>query len=417
LAQGWTSAQFDVVGEGNGSEAMFNDSNAELVVQDDVTNADGQPGSPQCGLVGDTGETNNLTLVPNSCCTVSGTGSLVFTEGRGTGLTPLLCTNTPEDNYFRLNTCSIPSSGGFNTPPNVSVVKGGNVYLGEGFQPAEGEPTVTSWTNLGAGASPPASHPESANVLDSAGNFNLAVVYVGADHKIYERHQVSGGAFSAWSSATYAGLSAYSAPAVIGATDPANGYLSTSMLIVALDSAHHLNALLSNGQAAISGWSTSPGRTLLGAPSGYVDSLNNFYVVGVDATTKQAYETRYIPGRGFQGWSPEDGVTTFGTGVAASFAIDGYTAESTWDYPIKIVGNAADLTTPWLENFDWSTNAHSASSLVGTFDSAPSVGNSLGCSQGGCGYQPILTIHAQDGSCYWHDATNLSGEWTLLGHP
>jgi len=65
LDQHWTASEFNIVGDGNGSQAVFN-SNATIVVQT-RTNAVGTA-ADTCQSGGFTGETNNLNLVANSCC-------------------------------------------------------------------------------------------------------------------------------------------------------------------------------------------------------------------------------------------------------------------------------------------------------------------------------------------------------------
>jgi hypothetical protein len=268
----------------------------------------------------------------------------------------------------------------------------------------------------------PLSHPEAATVLDGFGQPNIAVVYTGVDHLIYEKHQVGGGSsWSGWSSETYSGLMAYSAVAVIGGTDPNQGFQSEDMLLVALDQNQQAYALLSNGAGTISGWMPAPSMTLWGAPSGYVDQANDYWVVGVDAASHSAFEVFFNPATpGFQGsWNQEPGTPAFDAGASASFAQDPYDmfplVSPGADYLVHLTGTVSNA--PVMDSVDWTNGRGTTSTLAGLFDSGPSAGNSLGCSAGGCGYQPILTIHGQDGNCYWHDATNLSGEWSILGHP
>ena len=414
LSTGWNTVEFNIVGDGNGSAANFN-AGSTIVAEDDVTLTNLTPGAPTCANGGTTAETNNLSLVTSSCCPVSGTATILFTESNVTGQTAQLCTNTAEDNYYREKTCSIPSSAGLGGQPNVTLVSNGNIYLGTGFQPAMGDDQAT-WTNLGHGSAAPKSSPSSATVLDSSGVANIAVVYTGTDNKVYETHQVSGGAFSAWSSATYSGFASYAAIGLVGGQNPSQSYQSTDMLLVGLDPAFKVHALLSNGHGVISGWKAAPSRVFLGAVSAYTDQNNEYYVVGIDSTTKTPYTIHYShSSQNFTGsWSAEPGSTTFGTGVSASNSTDPNSGEDT---VVLLGANASNKTTPWADTLDLTTHTSSASALTGTFDSAPSAGNSLGCSAGGCGNEPILVIHGHDTSCYWHDARTLTGEWTLIGHP
>jgi hypothetical protein len=59
LGQQWNQAEFNVVGGGNGSQAVFN-LGSSLIVRTVVDS--GITSAPQCVLTGTTGETNNLTL-------------------------------------------------------------------------------------------------------------------------------------------------------------------------------------------------------------------------------------------------------------------------------------------------------------------------------------------------------------------
>lgn len=77
LANGWTATEFNVIGDGGGSEAVFN-TGTKLKVQIDLV--DGQTTAPSCTPhSGTTGETNNLNL--GKCTTTSGvTPSVSFVE-------------------------------------------------------------------------------------------------------------------------------------------------------------------------------------------------------------------------------------------------------------------------------------------------------------------------------------------------
>ena len=77
LAKGWNQAEFNVVGDGGGSEAKFNKGTSLTV---EIALKDGSSSAPKCeGDDGTTGETNNLTL--GSCSTAGGSTPYVkFTE-------------------------------------------------------------------------------------------------------------------------------------------------------------------------------------------------------------------------------------------------------------------------------------------------------------------------------------------------
>ncbi|MGO9316825.1 MAG: hypothetical protein ACLPXT_03840 [Terracidiphilus sp.] len=68
LAQGWTTAEYNIFGDGGGSGVSFN-SGSTIVVKTSVNN--GTANSPSCVEEGFTGETNNLNLV-NPCCPYGG---------------------------------------------------------------------------------------------------------------------------------------------------------------------------------------------------------------------------------------------------------------------------------------------------------------------------------------------------------
>jgi len=79
LAVDWTASEFNIIGDGGGSEAIFN-TGSSLTVKIAVT--DGSTVAPVCGAKdGTTAETNNLTL--GSCETAGGATPYVqFTESR-----------------------------------------------------------------------------------------------------------------------------------------------------------------------------------------------------------------------------------------------------------------------------------------------------------------------------------------------
>jgi len=77
LATAWTQSEFNIIGDGDGSEAVFN-SGASITVKVAVTN--GTKNAPICAAnAGTTGETNNLNL---GSCTGTGAGTpyIEFTE-------------------------------------------------------------------------------------------------------------------------------------------------------------------------------------------------------------------------------------------------------------------------------------------------------------------------------------------------
>lgn len=98
LSQSWTAAEFNIFGDGGGSEAVFN-SGATLTVQTLTNMVSGSAVAPVCEASGTTGETNNLTIVANSCCPIAGaTPGIQFTESNVPGATAPACKKTVETN-------------------------------------------------------------------------------------------------------------------------------------------------------------------------------------------------------------------------------------------------------------------------------------------------------------------------------
>jgi hypothetical protein len=89
----WTLAEFNVFGDNTYANATFG-ANSTLSVKLSLTN--GTQASPTCILGDETGETNNLTLVPSACCAYGGTNpAITFTESN---VSPL-----PEPSFCLLN--------------------------------------------------------------------------------------------------------------------------------------------------------------------------------------------------------------------------------------------------------------------------------------------------------------------------
>jgi len=89
LSQGWTTAEFNVFGDGGASQAVFNPGST-LLVSTAVRNGNIRAAAPTCIVTGTTGETNNLTLV-SPCCSIGGrVQSIKFTESN-TSAAPAPC--------------------------------------------------------------------------------------------------------------------------------------------------------------------------------------------------------------------------------------------------------------------------------------------------------------------------------------
>ena len=88
LEQGWTEAEFNVFGNGNGSQVNFN-TGTTFAVQTSMYN--GTSFTPSCTQTSLTGEANNLSLSPSSspaCCPYSGyEPGIQFVESNASGAT------------------------------------------------------------------------------------------------------------------------------------------------------------------------------------------------------------------------------------------------------------------------------------------------------------------------------------------
>jgi hypothetical protein len=94
IQSNWNAVEFNIVGDGNGDQAEFN-SGATVGVRIAVDN--GTIAAPSCvsgaGFDGFTGETNNLNLVPGSCCPVGGPSqsAILFLESNASAVTRPFC--------------------------------------------------------------------------------------------------------------------------------------------------------------------------------------------------------------------------------------------------------------------------------------------------------------------------------------
>ena len=91
LNANWTTAEFNIIGNGGGSEYSFN-SGSSLVVQTLTDSAPPTTDAPTCSSVGFTGETNNLSLVGGSCCPIGGgVPGIQFMESNASSPTAQAC--------------------------------------------------------------------------------------------------------------------------------------------------------------------------------------------------------------------------------------------------------------------------------------------------------------------------------------
>ncbi|MEO8901394.1 MAG: VCBS repeat-containing protein [Polyangiaceae bacterium] len=94
LNQGWTVAEFNIIGNAGGSEAIFN-AGSTVVVQTLTSSVTPTTAAPTCESAGFTGETNNLSLVAGSCCPIGGESpGIRFSESNVSGATAGACPGT-----------------------------------------------------------------------------------------------------------------------------------------------------------------------------------------------------------------------------------------------------------------------------------------------------------------------------------
>lgn len=94
LGQHWNTAEFNILGPGSGSEAVFN-SGSTLVVR---TAMDSGTAAPSCVLAGFTAETNNLTLTGTPTAESGAVWpSILFTETNAGTTTTASCSTTGVD--------------------------------------------------------------------------------------------------------------------------------------------------------------------------------------------------------------------------------------------------------------------------------------------------------------------------------
>jgi hypothetical protein len=86
----WDRAEFNVFGWGDRTQAVFN---AGSTIGVKVTLSDGSTASPACTPTSGSAETNNLNLVPGSCCATGGgpNPSITYLETNASGVTAPFC--------------------------------------------------------------------------------------------------------------------------------------------------------------------------------------------------------------------------------------------------------------------------------------------------------------------------------------
>jgi hypothetical protein len=115
LEQGWSQAEFNVFGNGNGAAVNLN-SNAALVVQ--VSLANGTTNTPSYTTLDHTAETNNLTLIGTAPCRYGGTTPMIqFMESNDSSATASCGASGIETNIVQPPSYSIISVTPFRGEP------------------------------------------------------------------------------------------------------------------------------------------------------------------------------------------------------------------------------------------------------------------------------------------------------------
>jgi hypothetical protein len=95
LSQYWTDAEFNIFGNGGGSEIIIN-SGSTLVVQTLMGSAVPTTSASTCGFGGTTGESNSLDVLFDSCCPLGGASpGIQFMESNVSGQTAPACGHEP----------------------------------------------------------------------------------------------------------------------------------------------------------------------------------------------------------------------------------------------------------------------------------------------------------------------------------
>ena len=160
LNSGWNTAEFNIFGNGGGSQYNFSGSSVAVVVQTLTNSVVATKSAPSCDSAGFTGETNSLSLVSNSCCPIGGNlPGIQFMESNLSSpkaqscplMTDTVCATSPnQGGVFRYSSISASwtqiggaantlyggSYGLFATSPS-----NGNIFQYQG--------TPNSWTQVG----------------------------------------------------------------------------------------------------------------------------------------------------------------------------------------------------------------------------------------------------------------------------
>jgi len=88
LAQGWSGAEYNLVGDCCASEAYFNNVGSQIVVRLSVNNGTTNPPTYTTSFLGATAETNNLNLVGSPTTVGGASPAIVFSENGGGPIPP-----------------------------------------------------------------------------------------------------------------------------------------------------------------------------------------------------------------------------------------------------------------------------------------------------------------------------------------
>ncbi len=147
LAQGWQEAEFNVFGDGNGTEANFN-SGSTIVVRTSVDY--GSPNAPSCVAQGFTGETNNLSFGTAPAAHAEELPAAVFTESSA-GRAASSCD-------------SETSVGSAPSKLTLAATASATMQVGKAY----------SQTNVGSGGTTPYAYSVSAGALPAGTSLNAS---------------------------------------------------------------------------------------------------------------------------------------------------------------------------------------------------------------------------------------------------
>ena len=285
LGGNWSTAEFNVLGDGGGSAATFN-SGGTLAVRTSIDN--GTTNAPTCQQSGTTGETNSLTLI-TTCCPFAvkgGAGSpgIVFLESSASPL--------PTPNCSALTNIS-PLASNYDPIANTLEVYylGGDLNVHElyytGISWGTGDPTSAAGAPVAAINSPLVSgHDPIANTQE--------VYFLGSDQHVHELYYTG----TSWG--TQDATAVAGAPAAVSGSPMVSDYDSivNAVEVYYVASDLHIHELYYSGAA----WQTRDVTAAAGAvaiaPSTSLSSdydpitkTQEVYYIGSDLHVHELYYT------------------------------------------------------------------------------------------------------------------------------